>query len=99
MESPFLTRADSPGVFYQQGLDKVNCQGGDPLECVLRVVYVDLGNVQERLLLFVPQKGGLARQHDVSQNPDAPVRENKKVKMELQNILRPPTHSRIQLVT
>lgn len=75
METTSLLQTDSPGVFYQQGLDKVNCQGGDPFECVLRVVYVDLGNVQERLLLFVTQKGRLARQHDICQNPDAPVTE------------------------
>lgn len=64
-----------PGVFNQQGLDEVNSQRGDPLERVLRVVDVDLRDVEECLLLVVTQKGRLMRQHDVGQDPDTPERE------------------------
>lgn len=66
--------AGSPRVFNQQGTDEVDGQGGDPLERVRRVVHVDLGDVEECLLLPVTQEGRLARQHDVGQDPDAPGR-------------------------
>lgn len=64
----------SPGVFEQQGLDEVNGEGGDALEGILGVVHVDLGDVQEGLLLVVPQEWRLARQHDVGQDPYGPER-------------------------
>lgn len=64
----------SPGVFEQQGLDEVNGEGGDALEGILGVVHVDLGDVQEGLLLAVTQERRLARQHDVGQDPYGPER-------------------------
>lgn len=64
----------SPGVFEQQGLDEVNGEGGDALEGILGVVHIDLGDVQEGLLLVVPQEWRLARQHDVGQDPYGPER-------------------------
>lgn len=58
----------------EQRLDEVHGEAGDPVEDVLRVVHVDLGDVQERLLLVLALEGGLARQHHVRQHPDAPTR-------------------------
>lgn len=68
-----LARLDSPGVLDQQGLDEVDRLRRDALKGVLRVVHVDLRDVEERLLLVVTQEWRLARQHDVGQDPDAPV--------------------------
>jgi len=73
-EHLIVSWSGSPGVLNQQGADEVHSQGGDALEGVLRVVHVDLGDVEERLLLVVAQEGRLARQHDVGQDPDAPGR-------------------------
>ena len=67
-------RASSPGVFNQHRLDEVDSQGGDSFKRVLRVVYVDLGDVEECLLLLVTKERRLARQHDVGQDPDTPDR-------------------------
>lgn len=69
-----ITRS-SPWVFNQQGLDEVDGQRGDPLKRVLRVVYVDLRDVEECLLLVITQEGRLARQHDIGQDPNTPVGE------------------------
>lgn len=66
---------NSPWVFNQQGLDEVNSLGGNPLKRVLRVVYVDLGDVEECLLLVITQEGRLACQHYIGQDPNTPIRE------------------------
>lgn len=71
----YMFTINSPWVFNQQGLDEVNSQGGNPLERVLRVVYVDLGDVEECLLLVITQEGRLACQHYIRQDPNAPIRE------------------------
>lgn len=84
--SVFVSKSDdigvitqsSPWVFNQQGLDEVDGQGGDPLESVLRVVYVDLRDVEECLLLVITQEGRLTRQHDIGQDPNTPVRERRR---------------------
>lgn len=78
--------ATSPGVFNQQRLDEVNSQGGDPIKCVLRVVYIDLGDVEECLLLVVTQEGRLAGQHDVCQYPDTPGRKGRKKEKEVKRL-------------
>ena len=67
-------KASSPGVLDEQGSDEVHRQRGDALEGVLRVVNVDLGDVEECLLLVFPQERRLAGQHDVGQDPDTPSR-------------------------
>lgn len=45
-----------PGVFDEQGLDEIHSEVRDALKDVLRVVHIDLGHVQEGLLLFFSQK-------------------------------------------
>lgn len=55
----------SPGVFDEQVLHEVHCQGGNTLENVLRIFYVDLRDVEEGFLLSVAQERGHTRQHDI----------------------------------
>lgn len=62
----------------EQRLDEVHGKARDPVEDVLRVVHVDLGDVQERLLLVLAQERRLASQHHVRQHSDAPTRHLKK---------------------
>lgn len=83
--SSLLPYATSPGDFNQQRLDEVNRRGGDPIKSVLRVVDIDFGDVEERLLLVVTLEGRLASQHNVRQYPDTPGREGRKKRRKLGN--------------
>lgn len=81
-------QADSPWVFNEQRLDEINSLRGNPLKCVLWVVYVDLRDVEKCLLLVIAQEGRLAGQHNVDQDPDAPVKEEGGGVWELPETLR-----------
>ena len=71
-KAPSHSEGFSPWVLHQQGPDEVDGGRGDAVEHVLGVVHADLGDVEEGLLLVVSHERGLARQHDVSQDSDAP---------------------------
>lgn len=60
----------SLGLFDEEWLDEVD--GWEVLESILCVVNVDLGDVEESLLLVFSKKWWSPRQHHVGQDPYAP---------------------------
>ncbi len=61
-------------LFDEQALDEVDGGSVQMLQLLLSVADVDLRDVEEGLLLIVPQERRDPRQHHVRQDTDAPVR-------------------------